>query len=609
MTRATLQMPHPTLWNVPPDAVRPFPARRFLARGLLALGLLAGAAACSVPPPNRAFGAADGSGRTASDGVPLDPAGSSGAAGSYLAGHFALDQGDFTAAIHNFNDALTVDPDNLELRRQAFVLRRATGQFADALADARSLSDLDPDSEEVRLLLAVQAVKQQNFAAVREELDGLPARGVGSIAAPILDAWAQFGGGDRDGAIRVLAGSGKDDPLGPLKRYHRAMMMALAGRVAEGRTLLADLVAAQDPAPTRIMVSLAAIDVQAGDRAAAEKLLQPRVASTDGSVVLGDALAAIERGDSLRAPIHDPASGAADALLGIAEALSQQRTGAQGLVLARLASYLAPDQGDIWLLIGRISRDQGSTTQALAAFRTVPDGSPQSWDARLAIADTLRDDDKSDEAVALLSQMADERAERTDALVVLGDLLRREERFTEAESAYTKAIQRTPVLQPDDWRLFYARGITYERTDRWPLAEQDLLEALKLAPDQPFVLNYLGYSWVDKGLNLPQAEAMLQRAVQLKPQDGFIVDSLGWAYFRLGEYDKAVEQLEQAVELEPSDPVLNDHLGDAYWRVGRQREARFQWQRALTMKPAKDEVAGIEGKLQRGLPGAASDRG
>jgi Flp pilus assembly protein TadD len=203
--------------------------------------------------------------------------------------------------------------------------------------------------------------------------------------------------------------------------------------------------------------------------------------------------------------------------------------------------------------------------------------------------------------VALLEEMALREPERPDPLVTMGDLLRGEDRFAEAEAAYTRALERLPVIEQRHWRLLYARGIAYERTKRWPQAESDLVKALELEPEQPFVLNYLGYSWVDQGLNLDRAKAMLHRAVELRPEDGFIVDSLGWAYYRLGDLDKAVTYLERAVELEPGDPVINDHLGDAYWRVGRQREARFQWRRALTFEPEADLVPTIQAKLANGL--------
>jgi len=222
------------------------------------------------------------------------------------------------------------------------------------------------------------------------------------------------------------------------------------------------------------------------------------------------------------------------------------------------------------------------------------------------IAQTLRELERTDEAVVLLKAMGAERPRRTDALATLGDMHRRDERYAEAEAAYGEAIGRlgqSPAR--DQWRLFYARGMALERLKRWPEAEGALQRALELQPDQPLVLNYLGYSWVDRGENLDQAKEMLHRAVELRPEDGYITDSLGWAYHRLGEREKAVTYLERAVELEPGDPVVNDHLGDAYWRAGRMREARFQWQRALSFKPEPDVASQIQVKLERGLPEAA----
>jgi len=191
--------------------------------------------------------------------------------------------------------------------------------------------------------------------------------------------------------------------------------------------------------------------------------------------------------------------------------------------------------------------------------------------------------------------------------VALGDLLRRDERWEPAAEAYAAALARVGADTgggdaPELWRLHYAHGIALERSRRWPQAERALKRALELEPDQPFVLNYLGYSWVDQGLHLDEARAMLHQAVELRPDDGFIVDSLGWAYYRLERYEKAVTYLERAVELEPGDPVINDHLGDAYWRVGREREARYQWERALTLEPSDEDVPAIEAKLERGLP-------
>ena len=210
--------------------------------------------------------------------------------------------------------------------------------------------------------------------------------------------------------------------------------------------------------------------------------------------------------------------------------------------------------------------------------------------------------ERRDEALALLREQAASMAGQPQPLIRMGDVLRNARRFAEAAAAYGEAAARIPSLTVRDWPLLYARGIARERSGDFPGAEGDFLRALELAPDQPYVLNYLGYSWADQGLNLERARAMLARAVELRPQDGNIADSLGWALFRLGDLPGAIEWLEKAVELEVRNSTINDHLGDAYWVAGREREAEFQWRRALTMELEPGEGPRIELKLQNGLP-------
>jgi len=171
---------------------------------------------------------------------------------------------------------------------------------------------------------------------------------------------------------------------------------------------------------------------------------------------------------------------------------------------------------------------------------------------------------------------------------------------TAATEIYTALI----AEQPNDWRSYYSRGAAREQLDRWPEAEADLRRALEISPDQADVLNYLGYSWVDRGEHLQEGLAMIRRAAEIRPMSGAIIDSLGWAYYRLGDYPQAVDWLEVAVRLEPADATLADHLGDAYWRIGRRIEARFQWQRAMTLEPDDPEV--IRVKIENGLPDEAA---
>ena len=195
-----------------------------------------------------------------------------------------------------------------------------------------------------------------------------------------------------------------------------------------------------------------------------------------------------------------------------------------------------------------------------------------------------------------------EKKGRIDALVTLGDIYRRRMKYQDAANAFNAAKKRVTVFKERHWQLLYWNAAAHERLKKWPVAERDFLKALELRPDEPTILNYLGYSWVEQGKNLDRARRMIENAVRQMPQAGYIVDSLGWVQYRLGDIAGAVKNLERAVLLSPGDPTINEHLGDAYWKAGRKLEARFQWEKALSLEPEKDQIPAITRKLKDGLP-------
>ena len=556
-------------------------------RGLVAL-LVIGLAGCAPTTAARVGGApGDGDGSIA---------------GSYLAGRAALAGGDVAIAARELARTAAEHPDELGLRREVLLLDLVAADGAGAVNDARGLVEVDPTSPEARLVLAVAALRAGDARACRDELAAAQAPSLVTILRPILDAWCRDAGGDRTGAEQQLGSARGETPVDPLRVYHHAALLGLLGRPDEGVRALERLIASEGRPPARMMLTLLALEAQARGPAAA--LARLGSAEAGDEPLLEAARAELRAGGVPTAPIRDAVSGFADALLGLADAIRAQDP-VRALALARLAIELVPSDLEAHLLTAEVFVDQGNPEAALRALEVAPSGGPLGLRRELARADALAQLERRGEAEAVLRAAIAQYPRRPEPLIALGDLLRRQERFAEAVTAYGEVIDRlTAAGLPVPWRLLYVRGIALDRSGRWPEAERDFLAALAEEPDQATVLNYLGYSWVDRGMNLERAQAMLRRAVELSPNDGFIVDSLGWAHYRLGDYQEAVVHLERAVELQPGDPVLNDHLGDAYWRAGRFREARFQWERVLIFSPEPELAAEVRRKLERGLADA-----
>ncbi|MFV2092375.1 MAG: tetratricopeptide repeat protein, partial [Hyphomicrobiales bacterium] len=276
------------------------------------------------------------------------------------------------------------------------------------------------------------------------------------------------------------------------------------------------------------------------------------------------------------------------------------------LIYLHMALYLRPDYPVAQFLIADILDRQRRLEKSNEMYATINDFSPLKREARIQRALNLDQLERTDEAKTVLDAIIAEDATDRSALESTANMLRSRMRYKEAEPYYSRAVALATHPGRADWRLYYSRAITYERLKQWPSAEKDFLKALELSPDQPLVLNYLGYTWIDQGVKLQRALKMVRKAVEQRPNDGYIVDSLGWAYFKMGRFEEAVQELERATELRADDAVINDHLGDAYWRVGRRLEARFQWSQVLELDPEEDQIDLIKEKLKSGLPELSS---
>jgi tetratricopeptide (TPR) repeat protein len=520
--------------------------------------------------------------------------------GNYLSAVIASSDRDTAAASLYFREVLRGDPRNLDLIERAFAAALADGDAADAYSLAERLVLHEPANSLARLALATRAIGDGQYLAARIQLSAGEAGKSRDVTSTLLTAWTYAGAGELRHALETVDRI-RDPSMAVFRDYHAGLMADALGNSIEAQRRL-KLAYNADKNTLRLADAYARFLARHNDPEAAKKIYEDFSKLVPAHPLILAALADLQAGRPLAPVVRNPKEGAAEALYGLGSAGTRQGDELAALIYLRLALILRPDHDLAALTVANLLEDIKQDDAAIRAYHAVPEASPMHESAEIQAAIELDATGNKDEAMARMKAIVAARPTDPDAWSALGSLQRSAKKFEDAAKSYDKAIELVGTPDRAHWTLFYFRGISFERSKQWPKAEADFKKALELFPDQPLVLNYLGYSWVDQGINLDEAFKMLRRAVDLKPTDGYIVDSLGWAHFKLGHFAEATQELEKAIELKPADPVVNDHLGDAYWRVDRKNEAHFQWNHARDMGPEPEDLPNILKKIESGLP-------
>ena len=561
-------------------------------RSLLALLAFSGLCACATPSvPTPAGGPAVAT-------LPIDPGGS--AYGLFLAGQEAIDSGHSSAAADLFSRAATTDGDPVFLADRAFTAALLAGDVNRAAALAPRAGGDEPDLYSLGLLVrGVEALAGGDGKQARAILTGPGISAAHKVAAELLAPWAAAEAGDAEASIARPVITGE-----PIAQFFASLdqgkLFERARRYDEAETTYRALIGAGDPGGMA-SADLGEMLERRGEGAKAAAIYDQALARNPGDAALQ---AAKVRALAKRRPpaLETIRQSAAEALIAPATELMIQKQEEGALAYLRLALRLDPGRDEAWVLVGDVLADVGDVEGARAAYARPQPGSDEFVAARGKLAWSYQTAGDKDSALKVARAALAAAPASRDASVTVAGLLRADERYDESILALNPLI----AGQGDhpDWRLLYMRAVALEESGRWPEAERDLTSALKENPDEPELLNFLGYSWIDRGEKLQAAMAMVQKAVDQDPQSGAMLDSLGWGYYRSGDYKTAVDKLEAAVALDPADPDVNNHLGDAYWRVGRRTEARFQWSRVLTLEPTEKVRSEAEAKLKFGLDAA-----
>lgn len=528
-------------------------------------------------------------------------------AGAYLAGRVAASDNQPDLAISYFKQALDFEPNNVSMQQDMLLTLLSAGKFKDAVTLAKRLKE-SPDVERyVRLTLASDALLRKNYNTAKNELKFSDPSDMDVLSTGLIGAWATFGRGNTTGAIEEVK-----KLLGPawydlFLSYHLALMSDLAGHKDDAQRYYKQALhdqqggAAAPDTYERIIISFASFDLRNNKREEALATLREGEKMLTGRDTLKNIRQQVENGSSLDMVVKTPQEGSAEVLYDLGTAINRGGAEAFARIFLQLANALHPHNDATLFQLADISSKLEENDRAIDIYQEIPVKSPYYRDAELRLALILADEGKSEEAIRHLSALEKEFPEDQRISMAMTGVYMQDKAYGKAAEVMDRAIARIPHLEKENWLMLYQRGMAEERLKEWDKAEPDFRKALELSPDQPQVLNYLGYSLIDRNEKLDEALNMVKKAAELRAQDGYIVDSLGWAYYKLGRYDEAVKTLENAIKLRPEDPTINDHLGDAYWQVGRKLEATFQWNHAISGKPEPEELAKIQEKLKSGL--------
>lgn len=513
--------------------------------------------------------------------------------GMFLAGESALNSGKSVEAARFFDQARAETGDPM-IAERAFTSALLAGDIQKAAALAPTADDASEASKRMgKLVVAVEAMASGRGKDAKALLANDSIAFPHKPAAALLAPWAAAEAGDVEGSLvrPEVRGDRLVDYFGQLGQ---AALYERAKRYDEAETDYKATVSVSNPTEMAVLAYGGFLE-RRGRRVDALALYDEQLTREPDSIAVKAAKARASAGKVTPAMLTIR-EGAAQALLAPSATMIGAKQTQLALEYLRLIIRLDPQREEAWVMVGDLMQSIGDADAARVAYAHPKPGSPEFSTAQAKLAWTYQAADDKETALKLARAAA--ASGDKDARVTLSDLLRSNEQYAEAVQVLDGVIaeSKTP-----DWRLLYSRGVAYERLNRWTEAQADLQAALKQRPDEPELLNYLGYSWIDRGEHLKEATAMIQKAVAVDPHSGAMVDSLGWAFYRMGDYKKAVEKLEEAVELEAGDPEINNHLGDAYWKVGRRDEAQFQWRRVLTLKPDNKIKASAEAKLASGL--------
>ncbi|MGY8986764.1 MAG: hypothetical protein ACKVIX_09085 [Sphingomonadales bacterium] len=522
---------------------------------------------------------------------------------NFVSGQLAKYDSNLFLASQFFEKALLDVPKSEPILQEAFSLALMNGYYEKAVDLAYKIDEVGGINPSVSMMLALENFKNRDFEKVTYYLTRTKGAGFGTLVSPIIKAWVSGLEGYPVKALEELEVLKEIFLFKSFGAEHAAYIMENTGNEEAAEKSYLSLLSNNKLANTDLIFSYGTFLEKIGRKEDALTLYNSFLKALPLNRGLSAAIDRVKNNEISKSVAQDPDLAISMALLRIANELTRDKTNRTALLYAQLGVFMAPKYETGLLLLANLFLSENQPQNSLVVLDNISMDNNYSDVARVREALAYNALGELDEAIFVLKDYLKISPGNNFVRSSLGDILRSQERFEEAIKEYDIALKNVSDNTTTDWFLYFVRGICFEKINEWSKAEVDFIKALELNPNEPQVLNYLGYSWIDRGMFIEKARGMIEEAVKQSPTDGFIIDSLGWVQFLMSEYEEAVINLEKAVKLQPEDSTLNNHLGDVYWMLGRRLEAKFQWNHALVMGPDEDELEPLKQKLSYGLMG------
>ena len=528
--------------------------------------------------------------------------------GSYLAGESALINKDNQSAIYHFKNAINLKELDTEyghdIAKKLCNLYLLEGDIENCILLGKKiekkLSSNSIDNANILMALIVADIKEKKINSALTRLKKIEKSSYERFSVPIIEAWLiAVEKKNLRKAKQKLNELEKDFSINGLRNFNLALIHEFFNKNDEALMYYQKSINAFTQPSYRLVEISANAFERNGNFDKAKEIYIKFLSSSNDNLLIENSLKRIENKEKPNKLIINLNDAIAELFSTIASSFRSDFTNNFSVIYSYFSLYLKKDFEVAQLYLAELLENDNKYEEANILYEKIKPSSSFYWHSKLKKARNLELLGNNKKSILILEEMSNEKKDRYDSLKLLGDIYRNYDKYGEAIKFYNEAVMRIKKISSEHWDLLYSRGMAYERNNQWKLAEKDFLKILELRPDQPDVLNYLGYSWIEQDINLDQAKKLILKAVNLKPRDPYITDSLGWAYYNLKEYKKAVEELERAVSLKPTDPIINDHLGDAYLKVNRELEALYQWEKAIQFNPEKDLRIKIEKKIKK----------